>query len=261
MTKKTNKELLFERMEAVNPDFKRPQENIPNSEQEIVNDILSLNEGIDNILNKIKEYGKRGLLTAAILLAVAVGSNAQEHEYFQIMKVGRDYSEEPYIDSKGVQHVGKERMSNADFNVTDVNYFYLALAVQKLNTIIGYSRGEYYPPVNFSREVDAYGDEIPLSSAQEKVKKNLDDAYYFAMGLYNILQSNQSDEYYEKINSRVQGDLFYNSNEWTGVENIQPNNGVNRILAYISNGKNIKLVDGKFVGGLDKGEFPSPTTN
>ena len=257
--KKSSKELLFERMEAVNPDFKRPQENVPNSEQDIVNDILSLNEGIDSILNKVKEYGKRGLLTATILLAVALGANAQSREYAEIMRVGREYAEVPYIDSSGVQHVGKERWTNADFNVTDVNYFYLSLAVQRLNMTLQTGTQQSiidmfgYPPIKISPEVDEYGDEIPISSSAQNIMKTVNDAYYFAMDLYNILQSSQTDKLYDKINSQEQIALLFGATGW-----VAANNGVNRIKAYIVNGKNIKLVNGKFVGGLNNGEFPSP---
>ena len=255
MIRKSSKELLFERMEAVNPDFKRP---LPSGEQEIVNDILSLNEGIDSILNKIKEYGKRGLLTTAILLAVALGANAQEDEYMQIMKVGRNFEQSnrnspPKIDSdsNNVYDIGvpgrESQMTNSDFDIKDVNYFYLSLAVQDLNRIApNYSKK---PPTT-----DAYGDIVV-----DKSNWDADNAYDIAMDLYNILQSNKSNSYYDKMNSMMYSNLMAAG----GVRSssgtlIFPNNGVGRIKAYIQNGKNIKLVDGKFVGGLNWKETPTP---
>lgn len=47
-------------------------------DQAIIADILSVNEGIGDIVSKVVEYGKKGLLTAAIVLAVALSSQAQQ---------------------------------------------------------------------------------------------------------------------------------------------------------------------------------------
>ena len=47
-------------------------------EQAIIADILSVNEGMGDIVSKVVEYGKKGLLTAAIVLAVALSSQAQQ---------------------------------------------------------------------------------------------------------------------------------------------------------------------------------------
>lgn len=44
----------------------------------IINDILSNNESLGDWWNKFINYGKRGLLTAAILLSVAFSSQAQQ---------------------------------------------------------------------------------------------------------------------------------------------------------------------------------------
>jgi len=46
-------------------------------EQDIVDDILSVNEGFEDIMNKIKSYAKKGLLTTAILFAVINQLKAQ----------------------------------------------------------------------------------------------------------------------------------------------------------------------------------------
>ncbi len=48
------------------------------NEQSIIADILSVNEGMGDIVSKVVEYGKKGLLTAAIVLAVALSSQAQQ---------------------------------------------------------------------------------------------------------------------------------------------------------------------------------------
>jgi len=57
------------------------------SEQRIIDDILNTNEGIGDIISKIKEYGKKGLLTTAILLSLAGSANAANNRD-EVIKVG-----------------------------------------------------------------------------------------------------------------------------------------------------------------------------
>jgi len=64
---KNNHKRLIEMMERVNPDYK-PSDP---TEKEIIDDILSLDEGVSNIFSKMKEYARKGLLTATIILSVA----------------------------------------------------------------------------------------------------------------------------------------------------------------------------------------------
>lgn len=79
-----NKNKLFEMMEKINPDFKNN-----NSEQAIIDDILSMNEGLNDIVGKLINYGKNGLLTATIVLAVAFSAQAQQqHKTNEIIKQG-----------------------------------------------------------------------------------------------------------------------------------------------------------------------------
>jgi hypothetical protein len=69
-------------------------ENVANiivdDEQKIIYDILSLNEGVGgDILQKIKDYGKKGLLTATIILSVAFSSQAQQqNKTDNVIKIG-----------------------------------------------------------------------------------------------------------------------------------------------------------------------------
>jgi len=46
-------------------------------EQEIVDDILSVSEGLKDIMDKIKSYSKKGLLTATVLFAIISQLNVQ----------------------------------------------------------------------------------------------------------------------------------------------------------------------------------------
>ena len=59
---------------AENPLLK---EGLSNQEQDIVDDILSVTEGLNDILNKMKGYAKKGLLTLAIVTSVVGQLKAQ----------------------------------------------------------------------------------------------------------------------------------------------------------------------------------------
>lgn len=104
---KDQKILLFERMKYLNSDFKYSineseinsiddltnTNNNPKTEKEIIDDILSINESVGNILSKISDYGRKGLLTATIILSVAgavasgIGNGVTLE---QIIKTGAD---------------------------------------------------------------------------------------------------------------------------------------------------------------------------
>lgn len=74
---KTNtKQRLFEVMQRLDPNFTGQQPN--DNEQGIINDILAVSEGVSDWWNKFKEYGRKGLLTAAIIIAVAFSAQAQQ---------------------------------------------------------------------------------------------------------------------------------------------------------------------------------------
>ena len=53
------------------------KEGLSNQEQDIVDDILSVTEGLNDILNKMKGYAKKGLLTLAIVTSVVGQLKAQ----------------------------------------------------------------------------------------------------------------------------------------------------------------------------------------
>ncbi len=53
------------------------EEKLSSDEQNIVDDILSVNEGFNDIMDKIKSYAKKGLLTTAILMSVVGSLKAQ----------------------------------------------------------------------------------------------------------------------------------------------------------------------------------------
>jgi len=53
------------------------EEELSNQEQDIVDDILSVTEGVNDILNKMKVYAKKGLLTLAVISSVLGQLQAQ----------------------------------------------------------------------------------------------------------------------------------------------------------------------------------------
>jgi hypothetical protein len=64
---------------------------LTNEEQKIVDDILSINENYGSIIDKIKKYGKKGLLTLGILLTVAGSVEAKGGEGIDVLKTGVEY--------------------------------------------------------------------------------------------------------------------------------------------------------------------------
>jgi hypothetical protein len=66
---------IFESVNKVK--IKALNESLMDNEQSIINDILSVNEDLNSIKSKIINYGKKGLLTLGILLAVANSVNAE----------------------------------------------------------------------------------------------------------------------------------------------------------------------------------------
>jgi len=83
------KKKLFERMEYLNPEFKNNTGFLNKNEQIIINNIFSLNENSNNWWEKFIQYGKKGLLTAGIILSIAFSSQAQnEHKTDDVIKIG-----------------------------------------------------------------------------------------------------------------------------------------------------------------------------
>lgn len=86
-------------MQKVNPDFLLKEEVQPIQNQQpqqqqltpdqIVQDILAVNEGVSDIINKVVKYGKMGMLTLAILFAVAGNVNAETAK--EVTKTGVEY--------------------------------------------------------------------------------------------------------------------------------------------------------------------------
>ena len=84
---KDSKIRLFEIMGKVNPDF-----NVNKKEEEIIQDILSPTEGVSDWFNKFINYGKKGLLTAGIVLSIAFSSQAaNDNKTEQVLNYGIEH--------------------------------------------------------------------------------------------------------------------------------------------------------------------------
>lgn len=67
------------------------KENYSEKELNIINDILSTNESFDDWINKLIKYGKKGLLTASIILSVAFSAQSQNSNKTQdVIKQGTE---------------------------------------------------------------------------------------------------------------------------------------------------------------------------
>ena len=94
--KKDSRQKLMEMMEKVNPGSVNPTP----TEKEIINDILSLDEGVSDIISKMKEYARKGLLTATIILtvasAVAAGNIGDDINANDVVKAGAEMVDDEY---------------------------------------------------------------------------------------------------------------------------------------------------------------------
>lgn len=96
MKHKETKQRLFEVMGKVDKTFKpnnsnlnKNHTNLNDKEQQIFNDILSTNEGVGDWWNKFVQYGKKGLLTTAIIFAIASSAQAQQqNKTADVIKAG-----------------------------------------------------------------------------------------------------------------------------------------------------------------------------
>lgn len=78
---KNEKQRLFEIMSRIDSSYKpNLNENFDLSQQQILNDILGMNENPTDWWNKFIQYGKKGLLTASIVLALSMSSYATSDE-------------------------------------------------------------------------------------------------------------------------------------------------------------------------------------
>lgn len=72
------------------------QKSLSSQEQDVLEDILGMNEGMKNfkeVLEKVKHYAKKGLLTAAIVAALASSSyGLSKDQISMIEKVASTYS-------------------------------------------------------------------------------------------------------------------------------------------------------------------------
>ncbi len=86
-----------------------------NLEKHIIDDILSTNESKSNILDKIRKYSKKGLLTFSIvmnLLSNPVIANNQD-----IVSELKDISKTEYVIKKGDKYIAHGVGESGNFNV------------------------------------------------------------------------------------------------------------------------------------------------
>ena len=93
---RTRFQRLIEVMQKVDPSFKPKlnENNVKpdNREQEIINDILSTNESVGDWWNKFVQYGKRGMLSLAIITMIASSAQAKEdNKTTDVIKTGIEY--------------------------------------------------------------------------------------------------------------------------------------------------------------------------
>jgi hypothetical protein len=89
-------------------------ETLSDEEQDIVDDILNtLNEGaFGDVLNKIKDYAKKGLMTAAILSSLLASPNFSQAQQSQIKQLAQPEMSSTQTKGSGVWDQIKQQVSN-----------------------------------------------------------------------------------------------------------------------------------------------------
>ena len=101
----SNKQRLFEVMERINPDFKTPVDEA-GDEQAIIADILAVNEDANGWWNKFLQYGKKGLLTAAIIITIAGSAQAQQQNMTDdVLKAGMEMTQNKPEETKHIHNL------------------------------------------------------------------------------------------------------------------------------------------------------------
>jgi len=94
---KTNNKTIMNKPTLIR-SYEKYISSLNESEQQIVDDILATNESADTWWNKFLEYGKKGVLTAAIILSVAMSAQAQTAgKIDQTIKMGIELTQDQNI--------------------------------------------------------------------------------------------------------------------------------------------------------------------
>ena len=138
------------------------------SEKHIIDDIFSSNENIGTWWDKFVDYGKKGLLTATILLSIAFSAQAQQQNK-----------------SLNVINQGTQMMQSNDKK--DVYSFFVGISSE--NASLSMQRGDIDSAGGF-KEITKYYENLRDNKLPEKLSQNAIKCLQVIKNLYNKLDKN-----------------------------------------------------------------------
>ena len=144
-------------------------------ENNIINDILSTNEGVGYWWNKFINYSKKGLLTASIILSVAFSAQAQNANKTQdVLKQGVELS------TKNVKH--------------DVYAFMVGVATENIS--ISMKNGDVYSVGEF-KKISKYYQDLRDNKETQKLSDDAKKRMLLLSNIYKKLDDNTIKHFIE----------------------------------------------------------------
>ena len=186
---KDNKQRLFEVMNRLDPSFTGQQAS--GNEQAIIDDILAVNEGVSDWWNKFVQYGKRGLLTAAIIIAVAFSAQAQQQSSPEgVVKAGVEMAQDNQIKQDVYNFMIGAILAGSENAVSDGNMGMVKSSSELILHYMKLRNGE--TPEQLSQEANDLGSTIIKMYQGDKISPQLMKTFIAdgqALNSFNYSQS------------------------------------------------------------------------
>ena len=108
------------------------------NEQYIIDDILSVNEGVSSIIDKVKKYARKGLLSAAIITTLLASNNLSAQEKEQVKQIAEVTQKKPMFGTTEQRDAAKKKRLNQrkkNFDISVSNAYGVGLNDPDLNIV------------------------------------------------------------------------------------------------------------------------------
>jgi hypothetical protein len=171
------------------------------NEQYIIDDILSVNEGVSSIIDKVKKYARKGLLSAAIITTLLASNNLSAQEKEQVKQIAEVTQKKPMFGTTEQRDAAKKKRLNQrkkNFDISVSNAYAVGLNMSKLNIVTEISEDEFKNGCGLDNEENNYlngtTDETPsivYREMEDGTKVKIDMNKYFK---YVRKQNKKDDE-------------------------------------------------------------------
>jgi hypothetical protein len=171
------------------------------NEKYIIDDILSVNEGVSSIIDKVKKYARKGLLSAAIITTLLASNNLSAQEKEQVKQIAEVTQKKPMFGTTEQRDAAKKKRLNQrkkNFDISVSNAYGIGLNMSKLNIVNEISEDEFKNGCDLDNEENNYlngtTDETPsivYREMEDGTKVKIDMNKYFK---YVRKQNKKDDE-------------------------------------------------------------------